>query len=147
VTVDIERILPHRAPMLLVDDVVTLVPGTRVTARTTVDTADYPAVLVVESWCQAAGILATCDQPSPDVLTGRVMLIGSLAGVRILGPVRPGNVIEHRVRQVRALPDAVVFDGDAVVGGSTVLDVERLVMTLRPAAELRAAQSGEAVRS
>jgi 3-hydroxyacyl-[acyl-carrier-protein] dehydratase len=160
---DIARILPHRHPMLLVDRVVRLEPGARLTARKAVTAAEpcfarlgrepaeptpaYPTALVVESWCQAAGILATCGEPSPDVLTGRVMLIGSMAGVRVLGRVVPGDVIEHRVRLARVLPHAVVFDGDAMVDGSAVLDVERLVMTLRPADSLLPALSGEVVGS
>ena len=36
----IEEILPHRDPMLLIDEVIELVPGERVVARKTVTEAD-----------------------------------------------------------------------------------------------------------
>jgi 3-hydroxyacyl-[acyl-carrier-protein] dehydratase len=149
---DIKRILPHRYPILLVDEVVEAVVGQRLVARKAVtanepwyarlgaeaETAQhaYPSVLLVESWCQAAGLLATWHQPSPDALSGRVMLVASVTRARLRDTVMPGAVIEHRIRKVRELDQAVVFDGESTVGGRVVLDIERIVMTLRPADEL-----------
>ncbi|AKJ30088.1 3-hydroxyacyl-ACP dehydratase FabZ family protein [Caldimonas brevitalea] len=153
--IDIPAVLPHRHPMLLVDEVLHLVEGQELTARKAialdrpgyyVDLPEnaglagcaYPPALLLESWCQAAGILATAHQPSPDVRVGRVMLVTSVSHVRACGDVLPGDVIEHRVRVLRAFDEAMTFEGETVTGdGRRVLEVERVVMTMRPAASLR----------
>ncbi|WP_431774998.1 3-hydroxyacyl-ACP dehydratase FabZ family protein [Streptomyces cucumeris] len=152
---EIKRILPHRYPMLLVDRVDELTAGEGLVARKAVTanepwyegvSADadaeqyaYPSVLLIESWCQAAGVLAAWDKPNPDVLAGQVMLFGSIADVEFGRPVLPGDVVEHRVRLVRALSDTVIFEGEALVDGEPVMRVGRVVMALRPAEELTGA--------
>ncbi|MBC6447465.1 3-hydroxyacyl-ACP dehydratase FabZ family protein [Actinokineospora xionganensis] len=152
---DIRRVLPHRYPMLLVDAVTELVPGERLTARKAVTVNEpwyaglpddlraeqlaYPEVLLLESWAQAAGLLATWAEPNPDVLAGKVMLFGGMSGVEYLRPVLPGDVVEHRVTVQRALSDTVMFEGDSAVDGATVMTVSRMVMAFRPAGVLRPA--------
>ncbi|GGQ06520.1 3-hydroxyacyl-ACP dehydratase FabZ family protein [Streptosporangium pseudovulgare] len=146
---DIKRVLPHRYPMLLVDRVTDLVPGVGLTAykavtanepwyRDLADDADpaYPRTLLVESWCQAAGVLVAWAEPNPDVLSGQVMLFGGMADIEFSAPVLPGDVLEHRVRLMRALSDTVLFEGESLVGGEPVLRVGRVVMAMRPAEEL-----------
>lgn len=124
---EIRARLPHRFPMLLVDRVVHLEPGERLTALKAVtcnepwyerlgpDSAEedfgYPRSLLVESWCQSAGVLATWDEPNPDVLTGRVMLFGGMTDVEFHRPVLPGEVLEHRVRLDRKVDDTLLFEG------------------------------------
>ncbi|MEU9031015.1 beta-hydroxyacyl-ACP dehydratase [Streptomyces sp. NPDC048383] len=152
---DIRARLPHRFPMLLVDRVVDIVPGERLIAlkavtcnepwyeRLDADTPEedfaYPATLLVESWCQSAGVLATWDDPNPDVLDGRVMLFGGMTGVEFHRPVLPGEVLEHRVRLDRKVDDTLLFDGETRSAGETVMTVDRIVMAFRPAAALRPA--------
>ena len=152
---DIRSRLPHRYPMLLVDRVTELVPGERLVAIKAVTASEpwyralpedagagqhaYPEVLLVESWCQSAGLLAAWDQPNPDVLTGQVMLFGSMAEIRFRHAVLPGDVLEHRVRLVRALSDTLIFQGECMVGSRTVMEIGRVVMAMRPASELRKA--------
>src|SRR5262249_9168888 len=149
---EIRKVLPHRYPMLLVDRVTELVAGQRLTAVKAVTANEpwyatgggpaYPPVLVVESWCQAAGVLAPWHQPNPDLLAGQVMLFGSIANIRFVRPVLPGDVLEHRVRLARLLTDSAVFEGETVVDGHPVMTVERIVMAWRPAEVLRGG-SGE----
>lgn len=145
----IKMILPHRYPMLLVDRVTEIVPGERLTATKAVTVNEpwyarcganhaYPPVLVIESWCQAAGVLAAWQNRQPDVLSGQVMLFGSIANISFHGRVLPGDVLEHKVRLVRSLSDAAIVEGESRVGDDTVLEVDRVVMALRPADVLRA---------
>lgn len=159
--VEIRGRLPHRFPMLLVDRVLDLVPGERITAIKAVtcnepwyaqlgpDTPEdgfgYPQSLLVESWCQSAGLLGTWEDPNPDVLTGQVMLFGSMAGVVFHHPVLPGDVLEHRVRVSRAVGDTVIFEGESLVDGRAVLTVGSVVVAMRPAEVLRPADPQEAV--
>ncbi|OEU87545.1 3-hydroxyacyl-ACP dehydratase [Streptomyces abyssalis] len=148
----VRAVLPHRFPMLLVDRVLERVPGERITALKAVsvnepwyqdlsdgapeEAYDYPGVLIVESWCQAAGILIASENPNPDVLDGQVMLFGGISDVQFCGRVRPGDVMEHRVDLVRALTDTVIFEGSCHVDGRLVARIGRVVMALRPASEL-----------
>ncbi|WP_280138200.1 3-hydroxyacyl-ACP dehydratase FabZ family protein [Streptomyces sp. TP-A0874] len=145
--------LPHRYPMLLVDRVTEVSPGERLTALKAVscnepwyaglgpDTPDegfgYPQTLLIESWCQAAGVLATWEDPNPDVLDGQVMLFGGMSGVEYHRTVFPGDVLEHRVAISRALGDTVICEGQSLVDGEPVMTVERCVMAFRPAEALR----------
>jgi 3-hydroxyacyl-[acyl-carrier-protein] dehydratase len=148
---DIKRLLPHRYPMLLIDQILDVVPGESLVATKAVtsnepwyaglpDSCDhaYPAVLLAESWCQAAGVLICLGEPNPDVLVGKVTLFGSISGLRLLRPVYPGDLLRHTVRLVRAVSDAAMLTGEATVGGVPVMEVDSIVIALREAAGLRA---------
>lgn len=145
---EIREILPHRYPMLLVDRVLEVRPGESIRAVKAVSVNEpwyqtlavgsaYPPVLLVESWCQAAGVMVAWDERNPDVLAGTVMLFGSITGVRFHRPVFPGDVVEHRVRLGRRLADSALVEGEAFVGDEPVMTVERVVMAWRPAEALR----------
>ncbi|GIG91756.1 3-hydroxyacyl-ACP dehydratase FabZ family protein [Plantactinospora endophytica] len=152
----IRKVVPHRYPILLLDRVVELVPGERLTALKAVsctescyeglgnDSADrdyaYPATLIVESWAQAGVLLATWDKPNPDVLVGAVGLAGAINNVSFGGPVYPGEVLEHRVRLTKVLGDTVILEGETVVGDRTVMRVGQFVETQRPVSALRPAE-------
>jgi 3-hydroxymyristoyl/3-hydroxydecanoyl-(acyl carrier protein) dehydratase len=146
--VDVTGVLPHRFPMLLVDRVIDLVAGQSLVAVKAVtanepcfsglpDGVDpvYPPALLVESWTQAAAVLAFVDQPNPDVLTGRVTLFGSITNLELYAPVRPADLV-HRVRLVRLTGDLAVLEGESFVDNSVVMRVGSIIMALRPAGEL-----------
>ena len=147
---EIRKLLPHRYPMLLVDRVDNVVPGVSLTAVKTVTanepcyanvpdgTADhaYPASLLVESWCQAAGVLAVLDMPTPDVLTGQVTLFGAITDLELEAPVWPGDVLVHQVRAQRLLSNAALLEGEAYVGDARVMRVGQIVIALRSMNEL-----------
>jgi 3-hydroxyacyl-[acyl-carrier-protein] dehydratase len=149
---EIRRILPHRHPMLLVDRVTDHADGERLAAIKAVTSDepwyadlpedldeqgyDYPAVLVLESWCQSAGLLAAgCRaRPADGSRDGLVMLFGGVSDVRYTSRVRPGDVLEHQVRQVRMFSDTAIFEGECLVGGQPVMTVGRLLIAWRPLA-------------
>lgn len=103
-SVHVERLLPHRFPMLLVDRVLDLVPGESVVASKAITRneqcyrkvglhgadacLEYPQTLLIESWGQTAGILATWrspDEPIEAHEADRVMLLGGLTGITFHG--------------------------------------------------------------
>ncbi|MFI6641755.1 3-hydroxyacyl-ACP dehydratase FabZ family protein [Streptomyces sp. NPDC050504] len=142
-------LLPHRYPMLLVDRVLELVPGESIRAIKSVTLNEpwyaglseapdfdyaYPQTLLVESWGQTAGLLASAVAEAP---VGQVMLFGSVADAEFHLPVLPGDTVEHRVRISRSLTDSVIFEGSCHRGDETVMTVTRMVMAFRPAGQLR----------
>jgi 3-hydroxyacyl-[acyl-carrier-protein] dehydratase len=105
----IEAVIPHRYPMLLIDEVIELVPGERVVARKTVTTEDcaghfpgnpiMPGVKMVEALAQC-GAVAVLSQPEN---RGKLALFAGIDGVRFKRIVRPGDVLtlECQVETVR----------------------------------------------
>jgi 3-hydroxyacyl-[acyl-carrier-protein] dehydratase len=152
---EISKVVPHRDPILLLDRVVEVVPGERLTVLREVRGTEpcyqrlgaaaagrehaYPVTLIVESWAQAGVLLATWDRPNPDVLVGMVGLAGAINDVSFFGPVYPGDVLEHRVRLVKVVGDSVILEGETVVGDTTVMRIGQFVETQRPVSALRPA--------
>ncbi len=97
---EIERIIPHRDPFLLVDEVIELTPGERVLARRTVTEADcaghfpgnpiMPGVKMVEALAQC-GAIAVLSLPENE---GRLVLFAGIDDVRFKRIVRPGETLE-----------------------------------------------------
>jgi 3-hydroxyacyl-[acyl-carrier-protein] dehydratase len=97
---EIEAIIPHRAPFLLIDEVTELVPGERVAARRTVTEEDcaghfpgnpiMPGVKMVEALAQC-GAVAVLSQPEN---SGRLVLFAGIDDVRFKRLVRPGDVLD-----------------------------------------------------
>ncbi len=149
---EVRRLLPHRYPMLLVDRVLDVVPGERITsvkavtlnepwyARLAPDASDeqfaYPESLLIESWGQSAGLLGLLSSAAANDLAGQVMLFGSAAGIEFRRRVFPGDLLEHRVRLARTFDDNLIFEGDSRVAGHPVITVARMVMAFRSAEQL-----------
>ncbi|MEV6163988.1 3-hydroxyacyl-ACP dehydratase [Streptomyces sp. NPDC052052] len=148
----IKSTIPHRGEILLVDRVTEVVPGERLTAVKAVSgnepcyarlgadaaAADYayPVSLAIESWAQSAVLLSVWETPNPDVLVGKVELAGSINEVTVGGRAYPGDVLEHRVRLVKAVDETAVLAGETYAGGREVLRFGAFVVTLRDVAEL-----------
>ena len=105
----IEAVLPHRDPMLLIDEVLELEPGVRVLARKTVTEADcaghfpgnpiMPGVKMVEALAQC-GAVAVLSQPENK---GKLALFAGIDDVRFKRIVRPGEtlLLECEIETVR----------------------------------------------
>ena len=131
----IEAVLPHRDPMLLLDEVLELVPGERVTARRTVTEADcaghfpgnpiMPGVKMVEALAQC-GAVAVLSQPEN---RGKLALFAGIDGVRFKRIVRPGEtlLLECAVETVRGPIGRgnarATVDGDLAVRGTLTFAV------------------------
>ncbi|HEX5116362.1 MAG TPA: 3-hydroxyacyl-ACP dehydratase FabZ family protein [Pseudonocardiaceae bacterium] len=137
--------LPHRCPMLLVDQLIEFVPGEHLTGVKAVTASEpwfrtilpgepvvFPPGLLIESWCQAAALLAVWDAPHPSVLDGEMPLLGSLSDVTFDGSVEPGSVVLHHARLIRDFGNTLIFRGTSTVDDRTVLRVGRMFMVIRP---------------
>jgi 3-hydroxyacyl-[acyl-carrier-protein] dehydratase len=96
---EIESILPHRDPFLLIDEVIELEPGARVVARKTVTEADcaghfpgnpiMPGVKMVEALAQTGAVAVLSEEHN----RGRIALFAGIDDVRFKRIVRPGDVL------------------------------------------------------
>jgi 3-hydroxyacyl-[acyl-carrier-protein] dehydratase len=105
----IEEILPHRDPMLLIDEVIELEEGTRVVARKTVTDEDcaghfpgnpiMPGVKMVEALAQCGAVAVLSQEAN----RGKLALFAGIDDVRFKRLVRPGEVLtlECQVETVR----------------------------------------------
>jgi 3-hydroxyacyl-[acyl-carrier-protein] dehydratase len=94
---EIEAILPHRDPFLLLDEVLELQPGARVVARKTVTEADcaghfpgnpiMPGVKMVEALAQAGAVAVLSEERN----RGKLALFAGIDDVRFKRIVRPGD--------------------------------------------------------
>lgn len=105
----IQRIIPHRDPFLLVDEVTELEPGVRAVGRYLVAPDAWylaghfpgnpimPGVLQVEALAQVGAI---CGLSHPDH-AGRLALFAGIDDVRFKRIVRPGDVLDLECEIVR----------------------------------------------
>jgi 3-hydroxyacyl-[acyl-carrier-protein] dehydratase len=149
----IQRVLPHRPPALLIDSALVFdLPGggPALIARKAITFDEpcyagaeliwgYPGTLIVESFCQACGLLraASGSVGEPRDQT-KVPVVAKLAGLRFFGDAAPGDLLEHQVQLVVRTGDGAVFSGQAVVAGRVVLQVDRVVAATAPLSSLRA---------
>jgi 3-hydroxyacyl-[acyl-carrier-protein] dehydratase len=98
---DIERIIPHRYPFLLVDRVVEMEPGKRIVATKNVSTNEWffqghfpgypimPGVLIVEALAQAGAVLLLSDESAK----GQIPLFAGIEKCRFRQQVVPGDIL------------------------------------------------------
>jgi 3-hydroxyacyl-[acyl-carrier-protein] dehydratase len=96
---EIESIIPHREPFLLVDEVLELEPGSHVVARKLVRDDEWflgghfpgnpimPGVLMVEALAQAGAVAVLAQEEN----RGRMALFAGIDDVRFKRIVRPGD--------------------------------------------------------
>jgi 3-hydroxyacyl-[acyl-carrier-protein] dehydratase len=137
---EIEQILPHRDPFLLLDEVVELEPGGRVVARKRVREDEWylaghfpgrpimPGVLIVEAMAQTGAVAVLADETN----RGKLALFAGIDDVRFKRIVEPGDELElicelERVRGPigRGKATATV-DGELAARGTLTFAVTEL---------------------
>ena len=102
---DIKKIIPHREPFLLIDEVLEVEPGKSIKALKNVDESEYyfkghfpqnpimPGVLMLEAIAQA-GAIAVLILPENK---GKLALFAGIDKARFKKIVRPGDKLEIEV--------------------------------------------------
>jgi 3-hydroxyacyl-[acyl-carrier-protein] dehydratase len=123
---EIEAILPHREPFLLIDEVLELEPGKRVVARKTVRADEWylaghfpgrpvmPGVLLIEGMAQAGGLLLLSDIPDRE---NKLLLFASIEAAKFRRPVVPGDQIRYEIEVLRLRSSYCKLAGKVLVDG------------------------------
>jgi 3-hydroxyacyl-[acyl-carrier-protein] dehydratase len=128
---EIQRILPHRAPFLLVDAVLELEPGKRVVALKNVREEEpyfaghfpghpvMPGVLIVEAIAQAGGFMLMKEVKDRDA---KLMYFAGIEEARFRRPVRPGEQLRLEVEMVYWRNNICKMAGKALVAAQVVAE-------------------------
>lgn len=121
---EIQQILPHRYPFLLIDRIEHIVPGERVTAIKGVTFNEphfqghfpgyplMPGVLIVEAMAQAGGLLLLREYPKGS----KLILFTGIEGAKFRKPVVPGDQLRIEVEVLAVRSTAGRMHGQAYVG-------------------------------
>lgn len=128
---EIKKILPHRDPFLFVDECEVLEDGTIAAKRQFKDTEpffkghfpDYPVVpgvILVETMAQAGGVGAKLANPGE----GGLFFLAAVNNVKFRKQVRPNDVFEMKVTNLRVSSRLIKQQGIGYVNGEVAIESE-----------------------
>ena len=139
-SVEIQAILPHRYPFLLVDRIEDLEVGKRVIGIKSVTINEpffqghfpgrpiMPGVLIIEAMAQVGGILAFKSvKPAREGRTNLVYFMG-IDKAKFRKPVEPGDQLRFVVDVIRARHPYWKMRGEAYVEKALVCEAELMAM-------------------
>ena len=126
----IEQLIPHRAPFLLVDEIVELEPGKRVVGRREIRADDWwfpghfpqrpvmPGVLTIEAIAQAGAVAVLADEAN----RGKMPFFAGIDDCRFKRIVEPGDVLDLECEFLRVRGPIAKGQGRASVGGEVAAE-------------------------
>lgn len=135
---EIQAILPHRYPFLMVDRIIEFEPRERAVGIKNVTVNEQffnghfpgnpimPGVLIVEALAQLAGILAFKSGAE-----GNAVYFMSIERAKFRKPVVPGDQLRLEVTKIQERGNVWRFSGNATVDGKTVSEAEFTAMVLK----------------
>jgi UDP-3-O-[3-hydroxymyristoyl] N-acetylglucosamine deacetylase/3-hydroxyacyl-[acyl-carrier-protein] dehydratase len=129
----IEKLLPHKYPMLLVDRILELVPNERVVGIKNVTRNEpffnghfpghpvMPGVLIVEAMGQTGGVLLLNSVDNPET---KVVYFTGLENVKFRKPVIPGDQVRFNVQMILFRRGICKMKGEAYVDQTLVAEAE-----------------------
>ncbi len=139
---DIQKILPHRYPFLLVDRVTKIDKGEFMEGYKNVSISEpvfqghfpdhpiYPGVMIIEGMAQAGGILAFKSLNEEDAADAenKVVYFMSIDKAKFRAPVRPGDQLIYNIAVVKHRGAVWQFGAKALVDGKVVAEAELKAM-------------------
>jgi len=141
--VEIQKILPHRYPLLLIDRVTEVVSHEKLIGFKNVSIGEqvfeghfpghpiYPGVMILEGMAQAGGILAfkSMDMTEEEAAQ-KVVYFMSIDKAKFRAPVRPGDKLEYEINVIKNKGAIWVLQGKAYVDGKMVSEAELKAMVV-----------------
>jgi len=140
--VEIQEILPHRYPFLLVDRITELIPGEYIEGLKNISISEpvfqghfpnhpiYPGVMIIEGMAQAGGLLAfkSMDNVSQEEIENKVVYFMSIDKAKFRAPVIPGDQLVYKVSVMKNKGAVWQFDAKAYVDDKIVAQAELKAM-------------------
>ncbi len=140
--VEIQKILPHRYPFLLVDRITDLKQGEYIEGYKNVSIAEpvfqghfpghpiYPGVMIIEGMAQAGGVLAfkSMDNASQEETQNKVVYFMSIDKAKFRAPVTPGDQLIYKLNVIKNKGAVWQLDAKAYVDGKLVAQAELKAM-------------------
>jgi 3-hydroxyacyl-[acyl-carrier-protein] dehydratase len=138
--VEIQEILPHRFPFLLLDRVTELNLGDSIKAYKNVTVGEqifqghfpghpiYPGVMIIEGMAQAGGVLAFKTAGEDVDTKDKVVYFMSIDRAKFRKPVVPGDRLEYDLSVIKQKGTIWVLDAKAYVDGDLVCTAELKAM-------------------
>ena len=132
---EIRRVLPHREPFLLVDEVLEMEPMRRIVALKRVRAEEpyfaghfpgapvMPGVLIVEAMAQAGALLLFREVPDRE---SKLVFFAGIDQARFRAPVFPGDDLRLEIEVVSFRNTRSKMIGKAFVGDKLVAEAELL---------------------
>jgi 3-hydroxyacyl-[acyl-carrier-protein] dehydratase len=139
---EIQKIIPHRYPFLLLDRVTDIVKNETLTGFKNVTIGDnvfqghfpghpiYPGVMILEGMAQAGGILAfkSMDNMTEEEIANKVVYFMSIDKAKFRSPVKPGDRLEYRISVIKQKGSIWVLSAKAYVDDTLVSEAELKAM-------------------
>ena len=131
---EILKLLPHRYPFVLVDRILDIVPGERVTGLKNVTINEpffqghfpvkpvMPGVLILEGMAQVGGVMACCAKG--DQVKGKLLYFAGINKARFRKMVVPGDQIIFKVKQLKEKRNIIMMEAKAYVDDKLVAEAE-----------------------
>ena len=140
--VEIQKILPHRYPFLLVDRITDLIPGQYVEGYKNVSISEpvfqghfpdhpiYPGVMIIEGMAQAGGVLAfkSMDNATQEEIENKVVYFMSIDKAKFRAPVTPGDKLIYKINVIKNKGAVWQLDAKAYVDDKVVAQAELKAM-------------------
>ena len=132
---DIENLLPHREPMLLIDELINIKKLFSATAIVNVKKNSFfvqghfpgqpvmPGVLIVEAFGQAAAALTACGI-DPKEYDNKLVYLMSVEKAKFRNPVLPDCELHLEIEAIRSHGRVWKYKGTAKVEGKRMADAE-----------------------
>jgi len=141
--VEIQKILPHRYPLLLIDRVTEVINHEKLLGFKNVSIGEqvfeghfpghpiYPGVMILEGMAQAGGILAfkSMDMTEEEAAE-KVVYFMSIDKAKFRAPVRPGDRLDYDINVIKNKGAIWVLQGKAYVDGTLVAQAELKAMVV-----------------
>ena len=131
----IKELLPHREPMLLIDELKNIIKLSSATAIVNVKKDSFfinghfpgepvmPGVLIVEAFGQAAAAL-TANGLEKSTYENKLVFLMTIEKARFRNPVIPECKLELKIQAIRSHGRVWKYKGDAFVGDKKMADAQ-----------------------